>query len=142
LKCLSCQSEMVEKLEETWKGPIYYDVCDACGGMWFDMGEMDAMVIPVYQSVEAIAQLGRADSCSESLRKCPRCESQWLDKVTFLDCDQIPLDCCPKCHGFWLDGGELNGIRQELQKTWEQKRRDYDPAMSFIEAFLQSVFHL
>ena len=135
MKCLSCQSQMVEKLEETWKGPVYYDVCGDCGAMWFDMGEMDAMVIPVYQSIEAAARLGKAEGVAGPLRGCPRCD-QWMDKVSFLDCDRIPLDYCPKCHGFWLEAGDLSEIRQELERIRLQKAREHAPVLSFIEALL------
>ncbi len=126
---------MVEKLEETWKGPVYYDVCGSCRAMWFDMGELDAMGTPVYQGIEAMARLGRAEGAAEPTRGCPRCD-RWMDKVSFLDLGRIPPDYCPKCHGFWLDAGEIGEIRQELERVRLQKAREYDPALSFVEALL------
>jgi Zn-finger nucleic acid-binding protein len=114
MKCLSCRGEMLEKLAQSPRGPVYYDVCEACGGIWFDPGEMDAMVLQrVYQSVE-LESRDMAKGVSESLRRCPRCADQWLDKVFFLTYSEILLDHCDNCHGFWLDGGEYERINLEL----------------------------
>ena len=39
MKCLSCHGEMVEKLKQTRRGAVYYDLCEACGSIWFDVVE-------------------------------------------------------------------------------------------------------
>ncbi len=119
MKCLTCHQEMVEKLEQTRRGPVYYDVCEACGGMWFDFGELDAMVFQLYQSVEASSR-DKADNVSEPVRQCPRCENQPLLKVFFLRFSNILLDYCENCYGFWLDRGELRRINKELADLKKQ----------------------
>jgi Zn-finger nucleic acid-binding protein len=131
MKCLNCDNEMVEKLAQTPRGPVYYDVCEACGGTWFDPGEMDAMVLPRYQSVE-VASRDKAHGVSEPLRKCPRCNEQWLSKVFFLAYSQILLDHCENCRGFWLDGGEFKRINQELGEL-------APPRASLLQAGLSAV---
>ena len=120
MDCLGCGGKMAEKLRQTPRGPVYYDVCPSCGGIWFDVGEMDAMVLPLYRSVE-VASRDKAEGVSEPLRKCPRCQNQWLSKVFFLAYSQILLDHCQNCRGFWLDGGELKSINRDLSELRSQR---------------------
>jgi Zn-finger nucleic acid-binding protein len=47
---------------------------------------------------------------------CPRCDGVALDKVKFLESDEIFLHRCGNCGGFWLDGGELNLMDKELKR--------------------------
>ena len=47
----------------------------------------------------------------------PRCDDFVLDKVRFLESDDIFLHRCRNCGGFWLDGGELNLIDKELARV-------------------------
>ncbi len=139
MKCLGCRQKMVEKLEYTRRGPVYYDVCEACGGMWFDVGEMDAMVLQVFDSVEASSK-DRARGISEPLRKCPRCGDQWMDKVFFLTYGNVLLDCCRTCHGFWLDGGEFDLVNKDLQELKESIDKSAPgPVGTFIMALLACV---
>jgi len=106
---------MIEKTKQTTRGLIYYDICEACGSIWFDAGEMDAVVLPVYRSVEK-SSTERAQGVSEPLRQCPRCGDAYMNKVLFLAYSDILLDRCWKCHGFWLDGGELKLINRNLRE--------------------------
>lgn len=121
MKCIGCCREMAERLEQTPRGPVYYDVCDNCGGMWFDVGEMDAMVLQVFDSVESSSR-NKAMGILEPIRKCPRCKDRWLDKVFFLAYSEVLLDYCRTCRGFWLDGGELELINQNLKELKEHNK--------------------
>jgi len=105
---------MTEKMEQTRRGLVRYDVCEACGGIWFDRGEMDAMVVQWHPSVEDASRDETKDVSEPSVR-CPRCENQMLNKVVFMNYSKIVLDHCRGCHGFWLDGGELDLINQDLR---------------------------
>ena len=139
MKCLSCHQKMVEKLEHTRRGPIYYDVCEACGGMWFDVGEMDAMVLQVFDSVE-VSSRDKAKGISERRRNCPRCPDQPLDKVFFLTFSKVLLDYCRTCHGFWLDGGEFELINEDLRELKESRDKSAPgPVGTFIMALLMCM---
>jgi len=141
VKCLSCRRKMAERVEETSRGPIHYDVCKTCGGMWFDAGEMDAMVLQVFDSVE-LSSRDKLKDVSEPLRRCPRCKGQWLDKVFFMAHTQILLDYCANCHGFWLDGGEFKRINKELQELKELRDEgDMGPIGRFIMALVCCILH-
>lgn len=115
MKCLNCKAEMMNNLVQTKKDQICYDICEACGSLWLDAGELDKMAFQVTGSIEYSSNR-KAQGISEARRRCPRCEDTNLDKVSFIGYSDIVLDRCSNCNGFWLDGGELDLINRELQK--------------------------
>jgi uncharacterized protein len=115
MKCLNCQTEMTNVEVVTKKDRLAYDTCERCGSLWLDAGELDKMAFRVAGSIESCAK-GDAVVPEGNPKKCPRCDDSELEKVKFLNCDDIALDFCPNCEGFWLDGGELNLVDQELAK--------------------------
>ena len=137
MKCLGCHADMIEKTSQTTRGVVYYDICEACGGIWFDSGEMDAVVPQLYQSVEASSR-DKAKGVPEQQRRCPRCGDQWMDKVFFLAYTDILLDHCENCHGFWLDGGELELINENLSQL-KAERGFFDKWGELIARFLVEI---
>lgn len=115
MKCLNCNEEMINNLVMTKTKEISYDICEACGSLWLDAGELDKVAFQVDGSIEYCSK-DKAERIPEPTRKCPRCEDTALDKVFFLKHGDVILDHCGNCGGFWLDGGELDLINQELQK--------------------------
>ena len=123
MNCLNCKKEMINNLVQTKKGQISYDICEACGSLWLDAGELDKMAFQVSGSVEYCSK-DRVEGISEPTRRCPRCEDTTLDKVSFIGSD-IVLDRCKNCGGFWLDGGELDLINRELQDIMPVKGKGF-----------------
>ncbi len=115
MKCLNCNEEMINNLVQTKKDKISYDICEACGSLWLDAGELDKMAFQVTGSIEYCSK-DKAGGISESTKKCPRCEDTVLAKVFFIGYSDIVLDRCRNCGGFWLDGGELDLVNKELQE--------------------------
>jgi len=115
MKCLSCNEEMINHFVQTKNQQIAYDVCEACGSLWLDKGELDKIAFQVDGDIEFCSTEATA-ATKERTKKCPRCDRKNLDKVGFLGCDQITLDRCSRCGGYWLDGGELNLINRDLEK--------------------------
>lgn len=115
MKCLSCESEMMNTQVRTKDDLISYDMCEKCGSLWLDAGELDKMAFQVEGSIEYCSQEGMEESKTEKL-KCPRCKDFNLDRVRFLNQTDIILRHCRNCGGFWLDGGELDLIDKELAK--------------------------
>jgi Zn-finger nucleic acid-binding protein len=99
----------------TGKAELSYDVCEKCGSLWLDRGELDKMAFQVEGSVEFCSE-EEADVADKTPRNCPRCEGTQLAPVRFLGCTEIILNTCRNCGGFWLDGGELNLIDKELAR--------------------------
>lgn len=115
MDCLNCGMEMTSNHVKTLKTHVDYDMCEKCGSLWLDAGELDKMAFQVTGSIEYC----EADEKSEAEKvklKCPRCDDSTLVKIRFLGCDDINLHSCRNCGGFWLDGGELNLIDKELVK--------------------------
>ena len=52
MDCLTCQQEMVNVLVQTKDGEIAYDICETCGSLWLDGGELDKMAFQVAGSIE------------------------------------------------------------------------------------------
>lgn len=100
VKCLACGAEMTEERTQTRRGLVSYDVCEVCGGIWFDAGEMDAVVLQLYRSVEASSR-DKAEDVYEKRRRCPRCGNQWMDKVFFLAHSDILLELPRFLAGWW-----------------------------------------
>lgn len=98
----------------TKKDQISYDMCEKCGSLWLDAGELDKMAFKVDGSIEYCEQ-DKEKEPERKVMKCPRCDDSPLDKVRFLESD-IFLHYCRNCGGFWLDGGELNLIDKELAR--------------------------
>jgi Zn-finger nucleic acid-binding protein len=115
MECLNCNEEMVNNLVQTKKDQIAYDICEACGSLWLDAGELDKMAFQVEGSIEYCTE-DKAEGISEPTKSCLRCKDTTLDKVFFIGYSDTVLDHCRNCSGFWLDGGELDLINKELQE--------------------------
>jgi uncharacterized protein len=115
MNCLNCGTEMTNNQVITKKNRISYDMCEKCGSLWLDAGELDKMAFQVEGSIEYCEQ--EKDKVPEKAPlKCPRCDDSALEKVKFLESDHIFLHMCRNCGGFWLDGGELRLIDNVLKR--------------------------
>ena len=114
MKCLNCAQEMINHLVHTKQQQISYDICEGCGSLWLDKGELDKMAFQVQGSIE-YCSAKKTDQAEDQAKTCPRCDRKKLDKVRFIGCGEVMLDHCSNCGGFWLDGGELDLINSELE---------------------------
>jgi Zn-finger nucleic acid-binding protein len=114
MRCLNCNAEMVNYDVTTRKAELSYDLCEKCGSLWLDKGELDKMAFQVAGSIEYCSD--EEDKTPEPPKKCPRCDDSVLSRMKFLGQSDIILHHCKNCGGFWLDGGELNLIDRELTK--------------------------
>jgi Zn-finger nucleic acid-binding protein len=94
---------------------VSYDMCEKCGSLWLDEGELDKMAFHVEGSIEYCSQ-DPVEEPEKQMRKCPRCDNANLYRVRFLNSTDIILHHCKECGGFWLDGGELDLIDKQLAK--------------------------
>lgn len=116
MNCLNCDEEMMNIFVQTKQQNIAYDVCEKCGSLWLDKGELDKLAFQVDGSIEFSSQ-EPIDRATEQAITCPRCEGKALDRVRFIGHSEITLDRCSSCGGFWLDGGEIDSINRELKET-------------------------
>jgi Zn-finger nucleic acid-binding protein len=112
MTCLDCGKEMASYEVHTSSTTATYDVCEACGGLWLDKGELDKVADQVDGDIEYCSTEVSATPASDKV--CPRCPSEHLLKVKFLGDDAIILERCDNCGGFWLDGGQIDQIDKQL----------------------------
>ena len=99
LECPACKEPMIV----AEYGDVEIDTCVACGGVWLDGGELEALLgSPVPELAEPDAGLG------EPVRDCPVCVDKLVkDRYGHSD---VVVDKCPHGDGIWLDRGELEAI--------------------------------
>jgi uncharacterized protein len=124
MKCLNCGTQMMNIQAITKKDDISYDLCEKCGSLWLDAGELDKMAFQVQGSIEYCEQ-EKDKEPEKQAKMCPRCDGFALEKVRFLESDDIYLHYCRNCGGFWLDGGELNLVDRELAKIMPIKGKGF-----------------
>ena len=52
MNCLNCKEEMMNISVQTKKDQISYDICEACGSLWLDAGELNKMTFKVAGNIE------------------------------------------------------------------------------------------
>lgn len=116
--CVSCQRPLVTIVETDLMNRLVYDLCDNCGGMWLDKGELDKMALRTPGSVEAssVEEMREEWATGQPYQPfppfCPRCRSVRMVKMHFMGEARILLDYCARCGGIWVDGGKLTKINQ------------------------------
>ncbi|MGH9475925.1 MAG: zf-TFIIB domain-containing protein [Terriglobales bacterium] len=113
MKCLNCNAEMARVEMQSPKATVAYDLCETCGSLWLDAGQMDKIAYQVRGSIEQSSQEAASEPEARA-QKCPCCDNADLIRVRFLDCTDILLHHCQSCRGYWLDGGELDRMDKEL----------------------------
>ena len=91
MRCLNCNAEMTNYDVVIKSAELSYDVCEKCGGLWLDRGELDKMAFQVAGSIEFCSEQ-EAGIAGRPRRTCPRC-----DGVSFL-----PFDSLVKLMSFWI----------------------------------------
>src|SRR5689334_21354340 len=124
MECLNCRTEMTNFQVARHLHKLSYDMCERCGSLWLDAGELDKMAFQVQGSIEYCEDEKRAEP-EQDRKKCPRCDDEYLDRVRFLESENIFLHRCPNCGGFWLDGGQLSTVDKELARIMPVKGRGF-----------------
>ena len=77
-------TEMTNYDVVTKNAELSYDVCEKCGSLWVDRGELDKMAFQVAASIEFCSE-EEAKLAKKASRNCPRCLESQLTPVRFLD---------------------------------------------------------
>jgi Zn-finger nucleic acid-binding protein len=95
--------------------------CTSCLGLFFDPGELDALlegsvsnVFEINQKqINNINQARRSTDYGVSYIKCPEC-SQFMNRMNYGAKSGVIVDRCRE-HGVWLDGGELRHLMEWMK---------------------------
>ena len=107
INCPKCASEIL--VESPCLGNIPLDHCVGCGGIWFDKGELEALL--KQSQGNAPAELDLINPKAEGL-DCPRCKNK-MSRGGLVD-PLLLVDKCPACGGTWLDAHELDLVKKLL----------------------------
>jgi Zn-finger nucleic acid-binding protein len=121
-------------------GKFLIERCQDCLGMFFDMGELEALIKASVSNVynidrHKITQLNktlRNNDYPTTYIKCPVC-SQIMNRVNFGARSGVIIDRCQE-HGLWLDGGELRHLLEwvkaggQLLSSQKNQQRKKDAA--------------
>ena len=122
-------------------GRFYIERCEKCLGLFFDPGELEALldksVANVFsidwKRIDSLVRTRRLDQEPVAYRRCPVCR-EWMHRFNFGSRSGVVVDQC-KPHGVWLDSGELKRLlawrkaggqllhESILQRTEEERQR-------------------
>jgi predicted Zn finger-like uncharacterized protein len=90
-------------------GEAQLDVCNKCGGQFFDAGEMFA-AFGIKADPSYWDRPDTGGTVKDSELKCPNCKTVFLAQDVKYEAHQVEIDRCGKCGGLWLDKGEVETI--------------------------------
>lgn len=109
MKCPKCTSTLEQVVYEG----IEVDRCTSCKGIWFDIGEMEAL-----RTTKAAASIDVDDTragtqMSEIDRyPCPRCSSGAMVRMVDPKQSHIWYEKCGSCGGSFFDAGEFRDLSE------------------------------
>ena len=87
------------------------DVCDGCGGIYFDVGEMrqlNQLVDDFFDVKLNELEIANVPGHERDFTPaCPSCSAEMKPHQI----GQVWVDQCPECEGLWLDQGEVSALR-------------------------------
>lgn len=107
INCPKCASEAL--VETPALGNIPLDVCPGCSGIWFDTGELEAL-LKQSQGL-ALADFALIKPRADGL-VCSRCGNR-MSRGGLVN-PLLLVDKCESCGGIWLDPRELDLVRKLL----------------------------
>jgi len=98
--------------------PFYIESCDSCGGLFFDNGELHAILQKRIDGVTRINHSGLQlllrepleSNLSVKYRPCPVC-NEIMNREKFGEKSGVVIDHC-HAHGIWLEPGELTRLSE------------------------------
>ncbi len=107
INCPKCSSESL--VETPSLGNIPLDVCPGCSGIWFDKGELEALL--KQSQGWSSADFDLVNSKPGGLA-CPRCKNK-MSRGGLVN-PLLLVDKCEACGGVWLDHNELGLVKKLL----------------------------
>ena len=111
-------------------GKFYIERCGRCLGLFFDPGELEALLDKTVTNVFEVDRQrlneiqGAKRSCEYPLSyiDCPVCK-KLMQRINFGSHSGVIVDQC-RGHGLWLDGGELRQILEWMKAGGDLFRKE------------------
>lgn len=118
--CPRCNISM-RTIDLKLEGAYLIERCEDCFGLFFDPGELEALldksVANVYRidyaQIDDLNKMKRSEDYPVAYLKCPVC-AKLMNRVNFGTRSGVIVDTC-KEHGVWLDGGELRQLMEWMK---------------------------
>jgi len=119
LKCPVCYKDLKKITYEKQE----VDICESCGGVWFDREEMLNVINGLFsknliESESVSEAYGKSALASKDLeqykRYCPRCREK-MEVFNYSYDSNVFLDRCPNCKGIWADRRELEEVGKYIK---------------------------
>lgn len=129
--CPRCNKKL-QTIDLKLKDRFLIERCETCLGLFFDPGELEALLEAAVSNVfeidrtglEAINEQRAVNQYPISYIKCPVC-GQLMNRVNFGAKSGVVVNRC-KQHGVWLDGGDLRQLMEWMKlggQLLEQERQ-------------------
>ena len=107
MKCPECKDA---ELIATELKDVIIDICERCGGLWFDHTEL-ATVMSGNEAVRAIEDsIPDAYENSTSELKCPKCSVNMRRNILT---EGSRVERCPSCLGTWINRTIIRNIEND-----------------------------
>ena len=107
INCPKCPSEVL--VETPALGNIPLDVCPGCSGIWFEKGELEALLKQSQGDAQADLQLIAPKTGAHD---CPSCKLK-MSRGGLVN-PLLLVEKCEACGGVWLDAQELALVKKLL----------------------------
>ena len=112
MDCPKCNAPMEEHTLSTLKGGVTVDRCTKCKGMWFDVGEAEALKDKWMSDYvdDGDPNVGKEHNKIRDI-DCPRCGKR-MKKMSDPVQTHIKYEACED-HGLYFDAGEFTDYKYE-----------------------------
>ena len=162
LSCPVCSGKLDPVLVKSHYGTdVPIDVCNECGGVWFDKMELLAAKPDEVQATVAragkssptrfttlvpVTESDKIQHAADRILICPRCARSLGEDTSF----GVSLQLCPGCGGIWIGRQALLTFKARQKERIERQRkaafaaeseaaRQRDPAGTFHDYFSSSA---
>lgn len=118
MTCPRCQSSKMEKVivrhggsAEGMTQESKYKQCTECGGIWFELNELERALGKKIQFGVPVAAKSNNNVSHAYKPFCPLCRTQ-LIHIKSLDVPELGVEACLICQGRWVDGAEIKKLQE------------------------------
>jgi len=111
MACPKCPRSQPGELIQITIDDVQVERCAACGGMWFDKGELGALLNRETARINPLLGGTDPEDLNYKTGRCPRDGKKML-RVLSARNRQVVIESCSTCQGIWLDGGEFERIKR------------------------------